>query len=58
MNEANRASLAQVPYLTHTLRAKLCLGEKLLLRGAEINNERLKTWRCFSWDAFSYEAVD
>ena len=34
VNEANRASLVQVPYLTHTLRAKLYLGEKLLFKGA------------------------
>ena len=47
MNEANRASLAQVPYLTHTLRAKLCLGEKLLLTIIIIKGLLLKTWRCF-----------
>ena len=34
VDEANRASLVQVPYLTHTLRAKLYLGEKLLFKGA------------------------
>ena len=45
--EANRASLVQVPYLTHTLRAKLYLGEKLLLRSIEVNNDRYKTNRLF-----------
>ena len=47
VNEANRASLVQVPYLTHTLRFKLYLGEKLLLRSIEVDNDRCKTNKLF-----------
>ena len=47
VNEAKRASLVQVPYLTHTLRSKLFLGEKLLLRSIEVDNDRYKTNKLF-----------